>query len=56
MNKFLAKLALSAALTPIIKGGVALFQSSIAWWLAALVALGIVFVGEWLLNSDGGLL
>lgn len=52
--EFLAKLALSAVFTLLIKGVVAMFDHSIAWWLAALIALVLVF-GGWLIivNSDG---
>lgn len=52
MNEFLLKLLISAVLAVLIKGGVALFQHSIAWWLAAVIALGVVFLGE-LLLPDG---
>lgn len=46
MNEFLASLLISAVLALAIKVGVALFQHSIAWWLAAAIALGVVFLGE----------
>jgi uncharacterized membrane protein YqgA involved in biofilm formation len=48
------RLLLSAVLTLLIKGGVALFQHSIAWWAAALIALVVVF-GSFLIlgDSDG---
>lgn len=54
MAEFFAKLLLSAVVTLLIKGGVALFHHSIAWWLAALIALVFVF-GGWLIitNIDG---
>lgn len=54
MNEFVAKLAVSALLALLIKGGVALFGHWIAWWLAALIALVVVF-GGWLIivDSDG---
>lgn len=54
MNELFAKLALSAVLTLIVKGVVAMFDHSIAWWLAALIALVVVF-GGWLIlvDSDG---
>ncbi len=54
MNEFVAKLAVSALLALLIKGGVALFGHWIAWWLAALIALAVVF-GGWLIivDSDG---
>jgi hypothetical protein len=54
MSEFLIKLALSAVLTLLIKGGVALFDHWIAWWLAALISLVVVF-GGWLIvtNVDG---
>lgn len=54
MVEFLAKLLVSAALTVLIKAGVAFFDHWIAWWLAALIALVVVF-GGWLIitNVDG---
>jgi hypothetical protein len=53
MAEFLIKLVLSAVVTLIIKGGVALLGASIAWWLAAMIALVLVF-GGWLIivHSD----
>lgn len=48
----LIRLGLSAALTLLIKGGVALFQHSIAWWAAALIALVIVFGGVLILGDS----
>lgn len=51
MADFLIKMLLSAGLTLLIKGGVALFSHSIAWWLAALIALAAVF-GGWLIIVD----
>jgi len=55
MAEFLLKLLFSAVVTLLIKGGVALFDHWIAWWLAALIALVVVF-GGWLVlvDSDGG--
>jgi hypothetical protein len=50
--EFLFKLLLSALFALIIKGGVALFDHSIAWWLAAVLALALVF-GFWLVFIDG---
>lgn len=54
MAEFLLKLLASAVLTLLIKGGVALFNHWIAWWLAAVIALVITF-GGWLIlvDSDG---
>jgi hypothetical protein len=54
VSEFVAKLAVSALLTLLIKGGVALFGHWIAWWLAAVIALVVVF-GGWLIivHSDG---
>jgi hypothetical protein len=49
----LYKLIISACLTLIIKGGVALAGHSIAWWVAGLIALVAVF-GGFLWISDGG--
>lgn len=51
MSEFVAKLAVSAVITLLIKGGVALFGHWIAWWLAALIALVVTF-GGWLIISD----
>ena len=53
MNEFLARLIVSAVLTLIIKGVVALFEHSITWWLAALIALVVVFGGWLIIDSDG---
>jgi hypothetical protein len=54
MHEFLIKLAVSVVLTLIIKAGFALFDHWIAWWLAALISLVVVF-GGWLIitNTDG---
>lgn len=54
MAEFLLKLFISAGITVAIKGVVALFGASIAWWLAALIALVVMF-GGWLIivDSDG---
>jgi hypothetical protein len=54
MPEFLIKLAISIALTLVIKVGVAAFGHWIAWWLAGLIALVVVF-GGWLIvtNTDG---
>lgn len=52
MGEFLIQLALSAVLTLLIKGGVALFDHWIAWWLAALIALVVVFGGFLLIDVD----
>ncbi len=54
MSEFLVKLGLSVVAALLIKGGFALFQSSVAWWIAGVAGLAIVFAGEWVLNSDGG--
>lgn len=51
MAEFLIKLLISAVVTLLIKGGVALFDHWIAWWLAALIALVVVF-GGWLILAD----
>ncbi|MEU7170363.1 hypothetical protein ABZ949_02580 [Micromonospora tulbaghiae] len=55
MAEFLWKLLASAILTLLIKGGVAMFDHWIAWWLAAAIALVLVF-GGWLIitNLDEG--
>jgi hypothetical protein len=50
--ELLAKLAGTVLLTLLIKGGVALFQHSIASWLAALIAAVVVFGGV-LILEDG---
>jgi hypothetical protein len=53
MAEFLAKLLVSAAFTLLIKGGVAVFGHWIAWWLAAVIALVVVFGGFFLItNAD----
>lgn len=52
MAEFVAKLVISAVFTLIIKGGVALFGHSIAWWLAAVIALVLAF-GGWFIFIDG---
>lgn len=54
MAEFVFKLFVSVGITAAIKAGVAIFGGSIAWWLAALIALVVVF-GGWLLivDSDG---
>jgi hypothetical protein len=51
--EFLIKVAVSAVLTLLIKGGVALANHSIHWLLAAGIALVLVF-GGWLIivHSD----
>lgn len=54
MVEFLAKLLVSTAFTLLIKGGVALTGHWIAWWLAALIALVIVFGGMLILNEVDG--
>jgi hypothetical protein len=51
MIEFLIKLVVSAAATLVIKVGVAAFGHWIAWWLAALIALTVVF-GGWLFLAD----
>ncbi len=53
MEAFVIKRGLSALLTLLIKAGVALFGHSIAWWLAALIALVVVFGGFLILDGDG---
>lgn len=45
MTEFLIKLALSAVAALVIKGGVALYGNSLAWWIAAVLAFGLVFGG-----------
>ncbi len=54
MNDLMIRLVLSAVLTLLIKGGVALFQHSIAWWAAALIALVVVFGGFLILGDSDG--
>ncbi|MEU7980517.1 hypothetical protein AB0B63_18535 [Micromonospora sp. NPDC049081] len=51
MTETLIKLLLAAVLTLLIKGGVALTGHWIAWWLAALISLAVVF-GGWLIITD----
>lgn len=55
MNEFLVKLGLSTLLTFLLKGGVALFGHSIAWWLATIISLALVFGGWFIfIDTDGG--
>jgi Flp pilus assembly protein protease CpaA len=54
VNEFVAKLLVSALFTLLIKGGVALFGHWIAWWLAALIALVVVFGGFLFLGDSDG--
>ncbi len=51
MSEFLAKLLITAVVTLLIKGGVALVGHWMAWWLAALIALVLVF-GGWLVVTN----
>lgn len=51
MSEFLIKLVLSVVMTIVVKGVVALFGASIAWWLAAIIALVLVF-GGWFILVD----
>lgn len=48
----LLRVLLAAVLALAIKGGVALFHHSIAWWAAALIALVFVFGGVLILGDD----
>lgn len=52
MTEFLIKAVLSAALTLLIKGGVAAFGHSIAWWAAGVIAVVLVFGGWLVLSGD----
>jgi hypothetical protein len=53
MAEFLIKLAFSAFLTLVIKGVVAIAGASVAWWIAVIVALAIVFGGWFIVvHSD----
>lgn len=52
MGEFLIKVALSAAVALLVKGGVAMAGHWVAWWLAALIGLVVVF-GGWLIIVDG---
>lgn len=53
MPEFLIKLGLSAIVTLLVKGFVALLGASIAWWLALVIALVIVFGGWFIVvHSD----
>lgn len=51
MTELALKLIGAALLTLLIKGGVAVFDHWIAWWLAALISLVVVF-GGWLILID----
>lgn len=52
MAEFLIKLIVSAVVALLIKAGVALFGHWIAWWLAAIIGLVVVFGGVLILDSD----
>lgn len=54
MTEFLLKLLVSAAFTLMIKGGVALAGHWVAWWLAGVIALVVVFGGVLILNEVDG--
>lgn len=51
MGELLIRLLMTAAFTLLIKGVVALFHYSIAWWLALVIAAVFVF-GGWLILVD----
>lgn len=48
-NEFLARLLLTAVLTPVIHYGAAVFDVTIVWVAAAVIAVVLVFVGELLI-------
>lgn len=50
-NEFLLRLALAAVLTPVIKYAAPLIDVHPAWLLAAVAALLLVFLGEWIINA-----
>lgn len=52
MERFVPGLIFSAALTLLIKGGVALTGHSIAWIWAAVIALVIVYGGILIMDGD----
>lgn len=52
MTELALKLIGTVVLTLLIKGGVAVAGHWIAWWLAAVIALVVVFVGGWLILID----
>ncbi len=52
MPELTAGLALSAILTALIKGGVALAGFTIATWIAFLISLLFVFTGWLVFSSD----
>jgi len=55
MAEFVIELLLAVALTLAIKGGFAVADRWIAWWLAALIAVTVVFGGWFILvDTDGG--
>ena len=45
-NEILFRLALAAVLTPVIKFAPMIFGVEMLWWVAAVIALGIAFLGE----------
>lgn len=51
-GKFAVKLGLTAVLTPVIKGFFALLQTSVEWWIAAAIAMVVVF-GIFFIFIDG---
>lgn len=54
MYEHLVRLLCAAILAILIKGSVALFGHSIAWWVAALIALVAVYGGFLILDPDRG--
>jgi hypothetical protein len=52
VDEFIGKVIIAAVLTLAIKGGVALFHHWIAWWLAALISIVVVFGGFLILDGD----
>lgn len=54
MAETLIKLLIAAVLTLVIKGGVALADHWIAWWLAAVIAVAVVFGGWFIIDADDG--
>lgn len=56
-NEFLARLLLAAVLTPVLAGidhvTGSIFHGAALWAVAAVAALMLVFIGEWLIGEIG---
>lgn len=52
--EFWARVAISVLLTPVVMLVGSIFGAEIVWWVAAIIALVFVFVGELLVDSFTG--